>query len=98
MIKGLVALVAGVLYQKVAKSKQTRYLGVILGGITDIVFVAGGYFLCESVLYGVAGAAASVPANIIQGVSGLIISFVLYPVLLAIPDVRQLAGEAHQQA
>lgn len=98
VIKGLVALVAGVLYQKVSRSKQTRYLGVILGGITDIVFVAGGYFLCESVLYGVAGAAASVPANIIQGVSGLIISFVLYPVLLAIPDVRQLAGENHQHA
>ena len=97
-IKGLVSLVAGLIYQKVAKNRQTRYLGVILGGVIDIVFVAGGYFLCESVLYGTAGAAASVPANIIQGIGGLIISFVLYPVLLAIPDVRQLSGESHQQA
>ena len=40
-----------------------------LGGIVDILFVAGGYFLCEAVLYGPAGAAASVLPNLIQGVS-----------------------------
>ena len=54
--------------------------------------VAGGYFICEFFLYG-SGAAASIPANIIQGVGGLIISAVLYPVLIAIPDVRQAAYE-----
>ena len=48
----------------------------------------GGYFICEYFMYG-AGAAASVPANIIQGVGGLIISAVLYPALIAIPYVRQ---------
>ena len=80
VIKGLVALV------------QNRYVSVILGGLTDIVFVAGGYFICEFFLYG-SGAAASIPANIIQGVGGLIISAVLYPVLIAIPDVRQAAYE-----
>lgn len=53
------------------------------------VLVAGGYFICEFFLYG-SSAAASIPANIIQGVGGLIISFVLYPVLMAIPDVKQL--------
>ena len=58
----------------------------------DIVLVAGGYFLCEAVfLYGFAASAASIPANIIQGVGGLIISCVLYPVLNAIPEVRQVA-------
>ena len=87
VIKGLVALVSGLIYQK-----KNRYVAVILGGITDIVFVAGGYFICEFFLYG-SGAAASIPANIIQGVGGLIISAVLYPVLIAIPDVRQAAYE-----
>ena len=64
VIKGLVALVSGLIYQK----------------------------MCEFFLYG-SGAAASIPANIIQGVGGLIISAVLYPVLIAIPDVRQAAYE-----
>lgn len=93
VIKGLVALVSGLIYQKMSHSGKNRYLAVILGGITDIVFVAGGYFICEFFLYG-SGAAASIPANIIQGIGGLVISAVLYPVLIAIPDVRQAAYES----
>ena len=92
VIKGLVALVSGLIYQKMCRYGKNRYVAVILGGITDIAFVAGGYFICEFFLYG-SGAAASIPANIIQGVGGLIISAVLYPVLIAIPDVRQAAYE-----
>lgn len=90
VIKGLVALVAGLIYQNIGKTKKSRYTAVLLGGVADIVLVAGGYFLCEFFMYG-AGAAASVPANIIQGVSGLIIAIVLYPVLIAIPDINQMA-------
>lgn len=89
-IKGLVALVSGLIFQKFGKDNKSRYMTVILGGIIDIIFVAGGYFICEFPMYG-SGAAASIPANIIQGVSGLIIACVLYPVLMAIPDVRQEA-------
>ena len=37
---------------------------------------------------------AVLPQVFIQGVGGLIISAVLYPVLIAIPDVRQAAYEA----
>ena len=69
-IKGLVALAAGLLYQKVGKNQKSRYIAVILGGVADIILVAGGYFVCEFFIYG-AGAAASIPANIIQGVGGL---------------------------
>lgn len=90
VIKGLVALTAGLIYQKIGKTKKSRYTAVVLGGIVDIVFVAGGYFLSEAMMYGMA-AAASIPANIIQGISGLIISIVLYPVLIAIPDISQMA-------
>ena len=93
VIKGLVALVSGLIYQKMSHSGKNRYLAVILGGVTYIVFVAGGYFICEFFLYG-SGAAASIPANIIQGIGGLVISAVLYPVLIAIPDVRQAAYES----
>jgi len=90
VIKGIVAFAAGILYQKIGKSSKGRSAAVILGGIADILFVAAGYFLCEITLYGVSAAAASIPANLIQGISGLILAFVLYPVLLAVPDIRTL--------
>lgn len=90
VIKGLVALAAGLLYQKVGKNQKSRYIAVILGGVADIILVAGGYFVCESFIYG-AGAAASIPANIIQGIGGLVISCILYPILISIPNVRQTA-------
>lgn len=93
VIKGLVALAAGLLYQKVGKNQKSRYIAVILGGVADILLVAGGYFVCEFFIYG-AGAAASIPANIIQGIGGLVISCILYPILISIPNVRQTAVAA----
>ena len=89
VIKGLVALVAGHLYQKIGKTQKSRYVAVVLGGVADIILVAGGYFVCEYFIYG-AGAAASIPANIIQGIGGLVISCILYPILIPIPNVRQM--------
>ena len=93
VIKGLVALAAGLLYQKIGKNQKSRYIAVILGGVADIILVAGGYFVCEFFIY-VAGAAASIPANIIQGTGGLVISCILYPILISIPNVRQTAVAA----
>lgn len=93
VIKGLVALASGLLYQKVGKNQKSRYIAVILGGVADILLVAGGYFVCEFFIYG-AGAAASIPANIIQGIGGLVISCILYPILISIPNVRQTAVAA----
>ena len=89
VIKGLVALVAGHLYQKIGKTQKSRYVAVVLGGVADIILVAGGYFVCEYFIYG-AGAAASIPANIIQGIGGLVISCILYPIQISIPNVRQM--------
>lgn len=94
VIKGAVAFAAGTIYQKIGNTEKSRYAAVILGGVCDILLVAAGYFVCEVMLYGAAAAAASVPANIIQGISGLVIGVVLYPVLLAVPDIRQAANEA----
>ena len=50
-IKGLVALSSGILYQHMGKYFKSHYPSVILGGIADIILVAGGYFLCESIMY-----------------------------------------------
>ena len=93
-VKGIIAWIAGILYHKLGKTPKSQCMAVILGGIADILLVAGGYFLCEIPLYGASAALASVPANLIQGLGGLIIAFVLYPLLLAVPDIRQVAHEA----
>lgn len=92
VIKGVIALIAGTIYGKIGKNKKTRILAVVLGGVADIVCVAGGYFVCEFFMYGL-GAAASIPANMIQGAGGLIIALLLYPVLHAIPEVRQYLAQ-----
>jgi len=88
MIKGAVALIAGVVYRKLGRTPKSRYAAVVLGGVGDIILVAGGYFLCESMVYGTAAAAASVPANLVQGIGGLVMGAALYPLLLAVPDIR----------
>lgn len=93
-VKGLVAFAAGMIYRKIGRTPRSRGAAVVLGGAADILLVAGGYFLCECPIYGAAAAAASVPANLIQGVSGLVIGVLLYPVLLAVPDIRRIAQEA----
>lgn len=94
-IKGIIAWIAGIIYQRLGRTSKSQYKAVILGGIADIILVAGGYFICEIPLYGMSAAMASVPANLIQGLSGLIIAFALYPVLLAVPDVRQITQMSH---
>lgn len=94
VIKGLVAFAAGMLCQKIGKTPKSRFAAVALGGVGDIILVAGGYFLCECLIYGAAAAAASVPANLIQGISGLVIGLLLYPVLMTVPDIRRIAQEA----
>ena len=39
VIKGLVALVAGHLYQKIGKTQKSRYVAVVLGGVADIILL-----------------------------------------------------------
>lgn len=92
-IKGAVALAAGLIYRHLGKSTRTRYAAVFLGGICDIILVAFGYFFCESFLYGIAAAAASIPANLVQGLGGLVIAMILYPVLFAVPEVKQMVRQ-----
>lgn len=98
VIKGAVAFAAGMIYRKMGRTSKSRYIAVVLGGIADIILVAGGYFVCECPLYGIAAAAASVPANLIQGIGGLVIGIILYPILIAIPDIRRIAQGAGAQA
>ncbi len=81
LIKGLTALFTSLLFSSLSKKSGSFWPAVIGGGVIDILMVSGGYFLCESILYGVPGAAASLLPNLVQGTSGLVLACVLYPVL-----------------
>ncbi|MCC8067882.1 MAG: ECF transporter S component [Clostridiales bacterium] len=80
-IKGLIAFCSSQLYHGHLGTHLHPQAAVAFCGIIDIIFVALGYCLCEIFLYGFPAAIASVPSNIVQGISGLIIASVLYPLL-----------------
>lgn len=81
VIKGLVAYLSSRLYHTMAQKRSNLYTAVAACGMIDIVIVAGGYYLCEIFLYGPGAALASVPANLMQGTGGLLLSSALYPLL-----------------
>lgn len=89
-IKGLIAFLAGHAFKRLSGHVKNRTVAVAICGLIDVALVAGGYCFCESFIYGVPAALASVPANLIQGISGLVISTALFPLLAAVPDMRQM--------
>ncbi len=80
LIKGIIGLISGLIFKNNALKIKTDRAKLILSGLFASLFVALGYFAFEVFVYG-PGAAASIPANLIQGLSGLIISNLLFPVL-----------------
>ncbi len=87
LVKGVVAFVCYYVYHKLLKNLNNIIIKGILTGCFSTLIVAGGYCFFEFFMYG-AGAFASVPANLIQGVSGLIISTLLMPVMKKVPDFK----------
>lgn len=73
IVKGLEGFIAGsILETKVGKKRP-----IIATSIAGM-FMAAGYFIPETFMYGIGGALASVPGNIMQGLLGAIASVVLY--------------------
>lgn len=95
LIKGLVALVAGLLFALLHKRLRvpafsSRIIGALLG---EGVMVLG-YFAYEALLLGYGAAALSgMPFNFLQAALGIIVSVVLTSLLLKIPGIeRSLSG------
>lgn len=86
IIKGAVGFLAGKAFGFSKGRGASAWLGVAAGGIADILLVVFGYGICEIVMYGLPAAVGSMFPNLIQGVGGLVLSLVLYPVLSAVPD------------
>ena len=88
VIKGVTALLAGLILRALGENKKPATL---LAGVVGEAFMVGGYFAYESLVLGYGfAAAASVPANAVQGAAGLVLSAVLYRLLIAVPQIRAL--------
>ena len=88
VIKGLVALIAALLYEKLGRTQVSRIVG---GVVSEIVMVLG-YFGYASLLLGKGlAAAASIPGNIFQGTVGLVVGVLLVAVLERAKVTEKLA-------
>ena len=89
VIKGLVALLAALLYEKLGRSPAARIASGVVG---EIVMVLG-YFGYASMLLGKGlAAAASIPCNIFQGAVSLVVGVVLVTVLERAKVTQKLAA------
>ena len=79
VIKGAMGWISGVLCLR-EKNIWKRILWMVLAEC----LMVGGYFLFETVLYGAAGAAGSLMGNACQGVMGLAVGAVLWPLLVKV--------------
>jgi uncharacterized membrane protein len=89
IVKAVIAIVCYFVYHKLLDKSGNIILKGIITGCFSTVIVAAGYCFFEYFMYG-SGAFASVPSNIIQGLSGLVISTVLLPILKQVPDFKSI--------
>ena len=91
VVKGMVAVIASLIllvYYKLKKEPTISRLLVCT--IPAEGFMALGYFVYEMLIlkYGV-GAAAAIPANLVQGPVGVVASVVLFRLLYKVPALRE---------
>lgn len=79
VIKGLMALIAFYGF-KLLHSKLGNISSRIISGIVAEVVMLAGYFIFEGFLYGFGPSLVNIPANVIQGIAGLIIGSILVKV------------------
>lgn len=63
---------------KINSEKRHENIRCFLGGVFAAIINVLGYFIFEWILYGSA-AFFGIPGNLVQGISGLVISMLLYP-------------------
>ena len=79
VIKGLMALIAFYGFKLLHRKLGNISSRIISGIVAEVVMVAG-YFIFEGFLYGFGPSLVNIPANVIQGIAGLIIGTILVKV------------------
>lgn len=91
VIKALAAFAVSIVYRKLIKNIKSSVIRCAISGIFSTLIVVGGYLIFELFIYQSA-AFVEIPANFVQGISGLIISTILLPFLLQVPSFKELAS------
>ena len=91
VIKFTMAFVAYIIYKAISSTKISKSVAFVVSGIVGEFIMVFGYFLYESTLlgYGVA-AAESIPSNGIQGITCLVLAFLLIQALLRVGYIKSL--------
>lgn len=88
VIKGLMALVSGLIYKKLSPRKGS----ILLAGIPAECIMVLGYFGFEALLMGQGlGAAAGIPGNLVQAVFGLVAGTLLAEALRRNRYIREIS-------
>lgn len=93
VVKFIIAFVVAIVYRKATKAGLSLIPSCIICGIFSTVIVTAGYCFFEYFIFG-AAAFAAVPYTFIQGISGLIISTILAPVVTKIPDLVMIQKQS----
>ena len=91
-IKCLAAITAVCIYRILHKNRKSTLIPILAASILGGALVTLGYYLFESTLVGLgfASAAVNIPFNLVQNCFGIIISVILFPLLLRIPQIRSI--------
>jgi uncharacterized membrane protein len=92
IIKGLAAILNVCIYRILSKNIKIKVIPILTASMIGGILVTSGYFLFESTLLGLGLASASIniPFNLIQNGFGVIISVLLLPLLLKVPQIKSL--------
>jgi len=90
VIKFAMAFVGYIIYKIIKKTSLPAVLAYIISGVVAELIMVFGYFLYESTLlsYGI-GAAASIPSNMIQGITCLVLGVALILALTRVPYFKR---------
>ncbi|GAA4295971.1 ECF transporter S component [Anaerocolumna aminovalerica] len=95
IIKALAAITAHHIYQLLSRhfnNKKNRIISVIVASVGGGIIVTSGYFIFEGYImgYGVATAAAGILFNMVQNIFGIILSIILMPILIRLPEIKSV--------
>lgn len=76
IIKGVMALIAFYGFKLLRKKGGALVSRIISGALAEIIMVLG-YFVFEGFMYGFIASAVNIPANVVQGLAGLILGVIL---------------------
>lgn len=80
VIKGLVAVMAYVMFRSLVKIKNKTLTYVISGIVAELVMV-GGYYVFEGFMYGFIESAVNIAPNCVQAVAGIVCATILVAVV-----------------